>query len=211
MISCIVQRKGRDCFCSTLLSLSCSLFVKVNKPRRETEQELRIWPSDVAAQLEPMLWRAVPRNTAPIQMKSLGGAFGLRGCWGTWISRALCFAGCGNIVSSTTAVGSANHGDWAAPGVGCWGLTTSCQCRDTFGGQQRGLLLSGEGCGAGILLYIGGKDEAICNKTNLDGYSWTNLSSEQHYQGLSINIAGVCTLRCPAQMLPMTLTPKKAV
>lgn len=72
MISCIVQRKGRDCFCSTLLSLSCSLFVKVNMPRRETEQELRIWPSDVAAQLEPMLWRAVPRNTAPSQMKSLG-------------------------------------------------------------------------------------------------------------------------------------------
>lgn len=86
MISCIVQRQGRDCFCSTLLSLSCLLFIKVNKPRRETEQELRIWPSDVPAQLDPMPRRVVPRNTAPSQMKSLGGAFGLRDCWGTRIT-----------------------------------------------------------------------------------------------------------------------------
>lgn len=141
MISCIVQRKGRDCFCSTSLSLSCSLFVKENKPRRETEQELRIWSSDVAAQLEPMLWRAIPRNTAPIQMKSLGGACGLRDCLGTWTSGAHCFAGCGNIVSSTTAVGSVNHGDWAAPGVGCWGLTTSCQCRDILEAKERAFTL----------------------------------------------------------------------
>lgn len=172
-------------------------------PRRETE--LRIWPSDVAAQLEPMLWRAVPRNTAPSQMKSLGllsgseiaGAHESLLCWlWKYCVQHHCSRKCKSHGLSCTR----------------WRMlrTHNLMPRQSyFGGQQRGFSLSGEGCSTGILLYIGSKDETICNETNLDNYLWTNLSHKQRYQGLSINIRDGWTLKCPAQMLPMTLMSKK--
>lgn len=114
------------------LCLALYLLVKVNRPRRETEPEQRIWPSDVAAQLEPMPWRVVPRNIALFQMKSLGVLLGSE------ISGAHESLLCWLWKYCTTAVGSANHVDWAAPGVGCWELTTSCQCRATLEANREG-------------------------------------------------------------------------
>lgn len=52
----------------------------LNKPRTETERELRIWPTGVAAQSEPMPRRVVPENAAFCQMKSRGRADGALQC-----------------------------------------------------------------------------------------------------------------------------------
>lgn len=129
MILCIVQRKGRDRFCSTLLSLCCS-FICNGKHAQKRDwaraEDLDQWCCCTVTANAMDSW---PQEHSSLPNEKPGDAFGLRDCWETWITALLAVE---IIVSSTTAVGSANNSDWAAPGVGGCRLTTSCRCRATL-------------------------------------------------------------------------------
>lgn len=126
------SKKGQRLF---LLSLSCSLFIWKGKQAQKRDwaraEDLAQW---CCCTVRVNAMESCPQEHSSLPSEKPGGCFWAQGLLGHMNH---CFASCGNTVSSTTAVGSVNHVDWA-PAVGCWGLTTSCQCRATLEANRQG-------------------------------------------------------------------------